>query len=103
MVGQAADGFHALLDRVGLGGIVGWCLVAYCRAGWRFSDPYVASNRIPGFRSGGSPAVVKGSVSSEAARTVDVAPTVGSIYGLKAPAGSYDGTARDSALTIVLN
>ncbi|WP_235347440.1 alkaline phosphatase family protein [Arthrobacter sp. SPG23] len=23
-------------------------LVAYCRAGWRFSDPYVASNPIPG-------------------------------------------------------
>ncbi|MCO4250330.1 alkaline phosphatase family protein [Pseudarthrobacter raffinosi] len=86
-------------------------LVAYCRAGWRFSDPYVASNPIPGnhghpatepipfFVSGGSPLVVKGSVSSKAARTVDVAPTVGSIYGLKAPAGGYDGTGRVSALT----
>jgi len=81
-------------------------LVAFCRAGWRFSDPYVASNPIPGnhghpatepipfFVSGGSPLVAKGSVSSEPARTADVAPTVGSIYGLKPPAGGYDGTAR---------
>ena len=42
-------------------------LVAFCRAGWRFSDPYIASNPIPGnhghpatepipfFISGGSP------------------------------------------------
>ena len=86
-------------------------LVAYCRAGWRFSDPYVASNPIPGnhghpatepipfFVSGGSPLVVKGLVSSESARTADVAPTIGSIYGLKPPAGGYDGTARGSALT----
>ncbi|MGY4541391.1 hypothetical protein ACVWY0_001300 [Arthrobacter sp. UYNi723] len=93
-----------------LGGEAG-DLVAYCRAGWRFSDPYVASNPIPGnhghpatepipfFISGGSPAVVTGSVSSEAARTVDVAPTVGIIYGLKAPVGGYDGTGRVSALT----
>jgi hypothetical protein len=86
-------------------------LVAYCRAGWRFSDPYVASNPIPGnhghpatepipfFVSGGHPRVVKGSVSSEPARTADVAPTIGSIYGLKPPAGGYDGTARSSAVT----
>ncbi|MEN8583172.1 alkaline phosphatase family protein [Burkholderia sp. RS01] len=81
-------------------------LVAFCRAGWRFSDPYVASNPIPGnhghpatepipfFISGGSPLVAKGTVSSEAARTADVAPTIGGIYGLKPPAGGYDGTAR---------
>lgn len=85
-------------------------LVAFCRAGWRFADPYVASNPIPGnhghpatepipfFISGGSPLVVRGAVSSEPARTVDVAPTVGSIYGLKSPAGGYDGVARTSAL-----
>ncbi|MCB5273973.1 hypothetical protein BJG92_01499 [Arthrobacter sp. SO5] len=86
-------------------------LVAYCRAGWRFSDPYLVSNPIPGnhghpatepipfFISGGSPLVVKGSVSSEAARTADVAPTIGGIYGLKPPAGGYDGAARTSAFT----
>lgn len=85
-------------------------LVAFCRAGWRFSDPYVASNPIPGnhghpatepipfFIAGGSPLVVRAAVSSEPARTVDVAPTVGSIYGLKPPAGGYDGVARTSAL-----
>lgn len=87
-------------------------LVAYCRAGWRFADPYVVSNPIPGnhghpatepipfFISGGSQLVVRGAVSSEPARTVDVAPTVGSIYGLKPPAGGYDGTARTSALNL---
>jgi hypothetical protein len=87
-------------------------LVAYCRAGWRFSDPYVASNPIPGnhghpatepipfFISGGSPLVVPGAVSSEPARTVDVAPTVGAVYGLKDPRGGYDGTARSGALRL---
>ncbi len=87
-------------------------LVAYCRSGWRFADPYVVSNPIPGnhghpatepipfFVSGGSPLVVRGAVSSEPARTADVAPTIGRIYGLKAPAGGYDGTARTSALAL---
>lgn len=86
-------------------------LVAYCRAGWRFSDPYVISNPIPGnhghpatepipfFISGGSPKVVPG-VSSEPARTADAAPTIGSIYGLKAPAGGYDGASRAGALRL---
>lgn len=86
-------------------------LVAYCRAGWRFSDPYVVSNPIPGnhghpatepipfFISGGSP-LVRQSVSSEPARTVDVAPTIGYLYGLKAPTGGYDGTARTAALNV---
>lgn len=84
-------------------------LVAYCRAGWRFSDPYVISNPIPGnhghpatepipfFISGGSPKVVPG-VSSEPARTADVAPTIGAIYGLNPPAGGYDGASRAGAL-----
>lgn len=87
-------------------------LVAYCRAGWRFSDPYVASNPIPGnhghpatepipfFISGGSPLVEPGTVSSEPARTVDVAPTIGTIYGLKAPDGGYDGTSRSGSLRL---
>ncbi|TFD19315.1 hypothetical protein E3T31_16990 [Cryobacterium sp. TMS1-13-1] len=85
-------------------------LVAYCRAGWHFSDPSVASNPIPGnhghpatepipfFVSGGSPRVVAG-VSSQPARTLDVAPTVGALVGLTAPAGGYDGTARTVAFS----
>ncbi|GAB5079930.1 hypothetical protein ARTHROSP310_30740 [Arthrobacter sp. AD-310] len=84
-------------------------LVAFCRAGWRFSDPYIVSNPIPGnhghpatepipfFISGGSPRVVRGRTSSDPARTVDVAPTVGALYGLKAPSGGYDGVARTTA------
>jgi ectonucleotide pyrophosphatase/phosphodiesterase family member 5 len=86
-------------------------LVAFCRAGWRFSDPYIASNPIPGnhghpatepipfFISGGSPRVVRGRTSSDPARTVDVAPTVGALYGLKAPTGGYDGVARTTAFS----
>ncbi|QCU78208.1 alkaline phosphatase family protein [Citricoccus sp. SGAir0253] len=84
-------------------------LVAYCRAGWRFTDPTVVSNPIPGNHghpatepipfmvTGGSPLVRRGHVSSEPVRTVDVAPTVGSLLGLGAPAGGYDGTARTAA------
>ena len=84
-------------------------LVAFCGAGWRFSDPYIASNPIPGnhghpatepipfFISGGSPIVAGSRTSSDAARTVDVAPTVGALYGLKPPSGGYDGVARTTA------
>ncbi|SDG25128.1 alkaline phosphatase family protein [Klenkia brasiliensis] len=83
-------------------------LVAYCRPGWRFSDPTVVSNPIPGnhghpatepipfFVAGGHPRVRQG-VSTAQARTVDVAPTVGSLFGLSAPRGGYDGTARREA------
>ncbi|WP_115789072.1 alkaline phosphatase family protein [Arthrobacter silvisoli] len=84
-------------------------LVVFCRAGWRFSDPYIVSNPIPGnhghpatepipfFVAGGSSRVLRGRVSSEQARTLDVAPTIGALYGLHAPAGGYDGTARTTA------
>jgi arylsulfatase A-like enzyme len=83
-------------------------LVAYCRPGWRFSDPTVVSNPIPGnhghpatepipfFVAGGHPRVRQG-LSTAQARTVDVAPTVGSLFGLPAPRGGYDGTARREA------
>lgn len=85
-------------------------LVASCRAGWRFSDPYVVSNPIPGnhghpatepipfFIGGGSPRIIPGGVSSEQARTIDVAPTIGALFGLGDPTGGYDGTARMSAI-----
>ena len=81
-------------------------LVAYCAAGWRFSDPDVYSNPIPGnhghpttepipfFVSGGAPVVAPGRTSTAPARTVDVAPTVGAVFGLAAPTGGYDGTSR---------
>lgn len=75
-------------------------LVALCRAGWRFSDPKVYSNPIPGnhghpatepipfFVTGG--AVTQG-VSSRRVTTRDVAPTVATIFGLGAPDGGWDG------------
>ena len=80
-------------------------LVVYCKAGWRFSDPSVVSNPIPGnhghpatepipfFIGGGAPQVPRGVVHTAPARTVDVAPTVGALFGLRPPSGGYDGTA----------
>jgi len=88
-------------------------LIAYCRAGWRFTDPTPLSNPIPGNHghpatepipfmvSGGHPAVRCGAVSGDPARTVDVAPTVGALFGLRAPSGGYDGTARTGAFRSV--
>jgi Type I phosphodiesterase / nucleotide pyrophosphatase len=82
-------------------------VVAFCRAGWRFSDPDpVSSNPIPGnhghpatrnipfFIGGGSPLVPKGKASPRHARTVDVAPTVAAYFGVGAPTGGYDGFNR---------
>ena len=81
-------------------------LVVYCKAGWRFSDPEVWSNPIPGnhghpatepipfFLAGGSRRVAFGEVRTDVAHTVDVAPTVGELFGLPAPSGGYDGTSR---------
>lgn len=80
-------------------------LLAYCKAGWRFSDPTVFDNPIPGnhghpvtepipfFLSGGSPLVTRG-VRSATARTIDVAPTIGQVFGIGSPRGGYDGTGR---------
>jgi hypothetical protein len=81
-------------------------LVAYCRSGYRFSDPAQYSNPIPGnhghpattpipfFISGGHSLVKSGTSSTAQARTIDVAPTVGRVFGLGDPKGGYDGTAR---------
>lgn len=77
-------------------------LVVYCRSGWRFSDPAPYSNPIPGnhghpatspipFFVGGGHRRVGSGVSSAKAATVDVAPTVGTFFGLGAPRGGYDG------------
>ncbi|MDO8337244.1 MAG: alkaline phosphatase family protein [Microcella sp.] len=84
-------------------------LIATCRAGWRFSDPAVVSNPIPGnhghpatepipfFVSGGSPRVRRATSSSAQARTIDIAPTVGSLFSLRTPSGGYDGSVRSEA------
>lgn len=81
-------------------------VVAYCKAGWRFSDPATFDNPIPGnhghpatrpipfFISGGHHLVQHRTSSSSRARTLDVAPTVGRVFGLGAPRGGYDGRAR---------
>jgi arylsulfatase A-like enzyme len=53
-----------------------------------------ATEPIPFFIAGGSRRIAGGQVRAEAARTVDVAPTVGALFGLPAPSGGYDGTSR---------
>jgi arylsulfatase A-like enzyme len=81
-------------------------LVVYCKAGWRFSDPGQLDNPIPGnhghpatrpipfFIGGGSPLVRTNTTSTATARTIDVAPTVGAVFGLGAPRSGYDGRNR---------
>lgn len=78
-------------------------LVAYCKAGWRFSDPAAHDNPIPGnhghpatrpipfFITGGHRLVEHGTSHRTRARTTDVAPTVGRVFGLPEPRGGYDG------------
>ncbi|WP_300677930.1 alkaline phosphatase family protein [Nocardioides sp.] len=85
-------------------GAAGGDLVAYARAGWRFSDPTLVSNPIPGnhghpttrpipfFLTGG--AVANAAVRSELASTLDVAPTIGAYFGVGAPAGGWEGRSR---------
>ena len=81
-------------------------VVVYCKAGWRFSDPDpITSNPIPGnhghpatraipfFIGGGHHRVPRRKASSAHARTLDVAPTVASFFGLKPPRGGWDGKA----------
>jgi arylsulfatase A-like enzyme len=87
-------------------GARGGDLVAYCKAGWRFSDPDPWSNPIPGnhghpatrpipfFLAGGSPLVGRGVSRTARAKTIDVAPTVGAVFGLPEPRGGYDGRSR---------
>lgn len=78
-------------------------VVVFCQAGWRFSDPDVFANPIPGnhghpatrsipfFIGGGHPAIPRRTASSRVARTIDVAPTVAAFFGAGAPKGGYDG------------
>ncbi|KRF07957.1 phosphodiesterase [Nocardioides sp. Soil777] len=81
-------------------------VVAHARAGWRFTDPDVFSNPIPGnhghpatrpipwFIGGGHPGVPRGATASAEARTLDVAPTLAAFFGVGAPEGGYDGSSR---------
>ncbi len=106
-IAEATEGVHSVHDPADLRlGKRAGDLVAYCRSGWRFSDPDAWSNPIPGnhghpatkpipfFIGGGSPLVDRGVSRTAPARTVDVAPTVGRIFGLGEPRGGYDGRAR---------
>lgn len=87
-------------------GPVGGDVVVFCKAGWRFSDPAVQSNPIPGnhghpatrpipfFLAGGHPRVPRGASASAEAKTIDVAPTLADFFGVGAPPGGYDGRSR---------
>ncbi|WP_232677461.1 alkaline phosphatase family protein [Nocardioides sp. R-C-SC26] len=80
-------------------------VLVYCKAGWRFSDPdpvtdnpipgnhgHPATHAIPFFIGGGHSAVPRRRASTRTARTIDVAPTVASFFGLSgAPRGGWDG------------
>lgn len=82
-------------------------LVATCHPGWRFSDPTPFSNPIPGnhghevtlgipfFIGGGHRIVRRGVVVDRPVRTLDVAPTVASLFALAG--GATDGTAAAEA------
>ena len=80
-------------------------VVAFCKAGWRFSEPDPSGNPIPGNhghpppgRSRSSspaahPDVAAARASSAPARTVDVAPTVARLFGCgRAGAGTTAAT-----------
>ena len=81
-------------------------LVVYCKEGWRFADPGYEDNPIPGnhghpatrpipfFIGGGSPLVRRNTTSARTARSMDVAPTVAEVFGLRPPRGGYDGRSR---------
>jgi len=108
-IARATTGVLAAYDRAATPGLRlgpnAGDVVVYCKSGWRFTDPSPTSNPIPGnhghpstrpipfFISGGHPAVAK-QVSSALATTVDVTPTLGTFFGIKAPSGSWDGTSR---------
>lgn len=81
-------------------------VVVFAKAGWRFTDPDVWSNPIPGnhghpttkpipfFIGGGHPVVPRRRASSRRARTIDVAPTLSRFFDVRGPVGGYDGLPR---------
>lgn len=78
-------------------------VVAFCHPGWRFTDPTVLSNPIPGnhghdvtlpiplIATGGHAVVPRGDTFTAPVTTMDVAPTVAALFGLGAPGGGFDG------------
>jgi ectonucleotide pyrophosphatase/phosphodiesterase family member 5 len=109
-IAQATNGVLSVHDPAELRlGTNAGDVVVYAKAGWRFTDPSVISNPIPGNHghpateqipfviSGGHPMIRRGQVSSAPAHTMDVAPTVAALFGLSAPAGGWDGQARMEA------
>ncbi|WP_109505831.1 alkaline phosphatase family protein [Nocardioides speluncae] len=103
------DGVLAAHDRAATSwlrlGARGGDVVVFCKAGWRFSDPGLLDNPIPGnhghpatrpipfFLSGGHPRVDHG-VRTAWASTIDVAPTVGAFFGIAAPRTGWEGRSR---------
>lgn len=81
-------------------------VVVFCEAGWRFSDPDLTSNPIPGnhghpatrsipfFIGGGHRVVRRRTASSDHAKTIDVAPTVAAFFGAGKPRRGWDGRSR---------
>lgn len=80
-------------------------LIAYCKQGWRFSDPTIFDNPIPGnhghpvtapipFVVAGGSSLVRPGTRTATAHTVDVAATVGAAFGLPSLPGGYDGVSR---------
>ena len=86
-------------------------LVLLVEAGWRFSDPGVDHNKIPGTHghavtlpipfvvTGGSGLVRRGVELGDAVRPLDVAPTVAWLFGVPVAARRYQGRARVEAFT----
>ncbi len=109
-IAQATPGVLSVHDpaQLRLGANAG-DVVVFAKPGWRFTDPSVISNPIPGNHghpateevpfviSGGHPMVRRGQVSSAPVRTLDVAPTVAALFGLPAPDGGWDGQVRAEA------
>jgi len=109
-IATGTDGVLAAHDRANTSwlrlGARGGDVVVFCQAGWRFTDPNQSSNPIPGnhghpatrpipfFINGGHPIVPRNHRSAANARTIDVTPTLGRFFGIKAPKGRWDGTAR---------
>jgi hypothetical protein len=96
------------MEMIEVDGVRAWRLVF--EPGWRFTDPELHSNPIPGNHghpvtdpipfliAGGDSVVRAGATVSTRVHPTDVAPTVGALFGLDAPAGGYDGSVLDEAL-----
>ncbi|GGC59365.1 alkaline phosphatase family protein [Hoyosella rhizosphaerae] len=106
---------HPGIDSVHAAGVLnlgprGGDAVAFCKPGWRFTDPTVLSNPIPGNHghgvtlpiplivTGGHPQLPGKLTVSDAVTTMDVAPTVAALFGLVPPPNGWDGTALPAVM-----